>query len=42
MTGPEIVFSSDRTGTFDLWVMRADGTGLTDESSTDLWPNWSN
>jgi Tol biopolymer transport system component len=26
---PPIAFASDRSGTFDIWTMNANGTGLT-------------
>ena len=40
----QIAFSSRRSGTLDLWVMRADGTGtrqLTSGKQADSHPTWS-
>jgi TolB protein len=42
--GDMIVFSSDRDGSYDLWIMRTDGTGmkkLTMERSSERAPAWS-
>lgn len=42
--GKTIVFSSDRGGTFDIYVANADGSGLerlTDEPAGDFSPKWS-
>jgi Tol biopolymer transport system component len=42
--GRRIAFSSSRAGTFDLYVMRADGTGtrrLTSTKDSDAHPTWS-
>jgi Tol biopolymer transport system component len=41
---PEIAFVSNRGGNFDLYTMRADGSGvrrLTDDPSADVAPAWS-
>jgi TolB protein len=41
---PEIAFVSNRGGNFDLYSMRADGSGvrrLTDDPSADVAPAWS-
>lgn len=42
--GDMIVFSSDRDGSYDLWIMRADGNGmkkLTLDKSSERSPAWS-
>ena len=42
--GSEIVFASDRDGTFHVFVVDVDGTGLvklTNEAAGDLSPRWS-
>ena len=42
--GTAIAFSSDREGGADLYVMEADGTGvtrLTDAEGTDTQPSWN-
>ena len=42
--GDMIVFSSDRDGSYDLWIMRTDGTGMkkiTMEKSNERSPAWS-
>ncbi len=42
--GSKIAFASDRSGTFDIWVMNIDGSGLTRLTSDPLvdWgPKWS-
>jgi Tol biopolymer transport system component len=42
--GRRIVFESDRTGDWEIYVMNADGSGqanLTNNSATDLQPAWS-
>jgi Tol biopolymer transport system component len=42
--GRQIAFSSKRSGTFDIYVMRANGTGttrLTDTSDDDMHPTWA-
>jgi Tol biopolymer transport system component len=42
--GTEIAFSSRRSGSYDVYVMNADGTGtrrLTSTSADDLHPTWS-
>ena len=42
--GDMIVFSSDRDGSYDLWIMRVDGTGmkkLTMDRSNERAPVWS-
>ena len=39
-----IAFVSDREGSWDIYVMNADGSGvtrLTDDTSWDQWPSWS-
>ena len=43
-TSNTIAFMSDRDGTFDIYVMNADGTGqtrLTDNLAWDESPSWS-
>lgn len=42
-SGEKIVFSSDRSGNLDLWMINADGTDLvqlTDDDYSDLYPDW--
>jgi len=42
--GSRIAFSSDRAGDFEIFVMNADGTGvtrLTNDPGSDLSPSWS-
>ena len=42
--GERIAFFSDRDGNFEIYVMNADGTGvsrLTDEPGADALPAWS-
>ena len=42
--GRKILFISDRSGSYDLWVMNADGTGpvqVTDGINVVLWPHGS-
>lgn len=42
-TGEIIVFESDRSGDYDIWVMNADGTdpkNLTQHSAFDWFPQW--
>jgi len=42
--GSTILFSSDRTGDFDVWVMDADGRNqraITDHPADDDFPVWS-
>jgi Tol biopolymer transport system component len=42
--GTEILFTSDRAGDFDIWVMSADGSdqvALTDHPASDEYPTWS-
>lgn len=42
-TGISGVMESDAAGNFDIWVMNADGAGLTqltDSASTDWSPDW--
>lgn len=42
--GDRIVFASDRSGNFEIYVMNADGTGpvnLTNNAAQDFFPNWS-
>jgi TolB protein len=42
--GSKVVFASDREGTFHIYVMNIDGSGLTeltDEPVGDLFPRWS-
>lgn len=44
MTDGKIVFGSNRTGAFDIWVMSVDGTGQTDltaDAGNDQTPRWS-
>ena len=39
-----IAFASDRDGNWEIYVMNADGTGvtrLTDDPAEDRWPSWS-
>ncbi len=39
-----IVFESNRSGTWDLWLIRTDGSGLkrlTDDGGDDRFPTWS-
>jgi dipeptidyl aminopeptidase/acylaminoacyl peptidase len=43
--GKRIAFYSERSGTYQIWVVNRDGSGIeqvTDEKNTDLlaWPNW--
>jgi len=42
--GTQIAFASDRSGNFDIWVINADGTGLTQLTDSPLdenYPSWS-
>jgi Tol biopolymer transport system component len=42
--GAQVVFSADRSGNYDLYVLNADGSGLrrlTDHPARDLHPAWS-
>ncbi len=42
--GAKVAFSSDRSGNWDIWVMRADGSGLqqiTTDPTADLYASWS-
>lgn len=42
--GSAIVFESKRSGTWDLWLVRPDGSGLkrlTDDAGNDRQPTWS-
>jgi Tol biopolymer transport system component len=42
--GSEILFTSDRAGNFDIWVMNTDGSGqqaLTTHPADDEYPSWS-
>lgn len=42
--GKRLVFSSDRTGNFDIWMIGVDGVGatqLTHEPSHDVRPTWA-
>jgi Tol biopolymer transport system component len=42
--GKRIVFASDREGSYDIWVVNVDGSGLirlTEESAGDFGPRWS-
>jgi len=42
--GKKIVFASDREGTYDIWVVNVDGSGLirlTEEPAGDFSPRWS-
>ena len=42
--GARIAFASDRDGSYDIWVMDADGSGLvklTDSPARDRYPIWS-
>ena len=43
--GKSVAFMSDRSGNGDIWVVRADGTGLTDLTASsrrlDMEPAWS-
>jgi TolB protein len=42
--GGRIAFESDRSGNWDIWVMNADGSGLTNLSRSpedELYPAWS-
>ncbi len=42
--GTKIAFASERKGSFDIFVMNADGTGsmrLTSSSADDRYPSWS-
>lgn len=43
-SGAEIAFASDREGTFDIWAVKVDGTGLrrvTSGEGAKTWPAWS-
>ena len=43
-SGEELAFASDRTGQFEIWVVKADGTGLRQVTSgpgAKTWPAWS-
>jgi Tol biopolymer transport system component len=40
MPGSDIVFTSNRTGNFEIWIMKENGTGnkqLTNDPTTDAW-----
>jgi TolB protein len=42
--GTQILFTTDRAGNFDIWVMNVDGSGqtpLTDHPANDEYPAWS-
>ncbi len=42
--GERIVFASNRSGNWDLWMIRLDGTGLvrlTDDPANEIAPTWS-
>lgn len=42
--GEKIVFASNRSGNWDLWIVNADGselTQLTDDEYYDGFPDWS-
>ncbi|MBP7619548.1 MAG: PD40 domain-containing protein, partial [Gemmatimonadales bacterium] len=41
--GEYIIFTSNRSGNFEIHVMKRDGTGLTritNDAATDNWPSW--
>ena len=43
-SGDMIAFASDREGTFDIWTVKVDGTGLrrlTSGEGAKTWPAWS-
>ena len=43
-SGQELAFASDRTGQYEIWVVRSDGTGLRQVTSglgAKTWPAWS-
>jgi Tol biopolymer transport system component len=42
--GSQIAFSSNRAGSYDIWLMSSDGTNLrqlTDDFDWDRAPSWS-
>ncbi len=42
--GQRVAFASSRSGSFDLWLVNVNGTGLTrltDHPADDNWPSWS-
>jgi TolB protein len=42
--GSRIVFQSDRTGNYEIYIMNADGTGVTNltrHGGPDFWPSWA-
>jgi len=43
-SGQELAFASDRTGQYEIWFVRSDGTGLRQVTSglgAKTWPAWS-
>ena len=41
--GRHLVFQSERDGNFEIYIVKADGTGarrLTDSPAGDYWPDW--